>query len=369
MDWEHDKEILVKNATELRTEKYRGAWRVLHVANQFNELQKKRNISLPFCFFCLVFIWNYLGWGETVNSVPTTNYTPKSPDNYILKHFLSSFILIGAGLGHLIYAKLFKLWIPIKKQEFIDLCCVANISVFILDQSLHGYYIHGQSPAGKADSNLDELLRFLEEEGTGRVRGRGLIEKDDEDLQCYELFISYKMRTMYDGLYGLQSETMILSAQNRDKLANQSRIVNLLKHLPKSLQIDKIYKLKTYMNSELKEKIQKVSSAPSQYVKEKTKLQRFLNYPPLQLVGDYADDMVLYKDPNMDFDNCLITGIEWEWFIWDIYIFQMWQLTIGSLHLSVFLTFICDQMMFYARSFFGEKNLARKAIIDNKFFN
>jgi meckelin len=369
IDWEHDKEILVKNANELRTEKYRGAWRVLQVANQFNELQKKRIISLSFCFFWLVFMWGYLRWDLNVNAIPSTKVALKSPDNYILQHFLSSWILIMAGIGHIFFSRFFQLWIPLKKQEFMDLLCVSNISVFILDQSLHGYYLHGQSPSGKADTNLDELLRFLEEEGTGRVRGRGLIEKDHEDLQCYEIFISYKMRTMYDGMYGLQSETMILSAQNRDKLANQSRIINILRHLPKSLQIDKIYKLKTYMNAELKEKIQKVSSQPLRYVREKTNLQRFLDYPPLEVVGNTDDEIVFYKDPNMNFDEVLILGIEWDWFIWDLFIFQMFQLTINNTYISIYLTFICDEIMFKARTFFGEKNLAKKAIIDNKFFN
>lgn len=369
IDWEHDKEILVKNATELRTEKYRGAWRILQVANQFNELQKKRNISLSYSFLWLVFMWGYLHWDQSIGVHPGYKYTPKSPQNYVLQHFLSTFILIWCGIAHLFVVRVFQLWIPLKKQEFIDLCCVSNISVFILDQSLHGFYIHGQSPAGKADTNLDELLRFLDEEGSGRVRGRGLIEKDNEDLQCYETYISYKMRTMYDGLYGLQSETMIITAHNRDKLANQSRIVNLLRHLPKSLQIDKIYKLKTYMNAELKEKIQKISSQPMKYVREKTMLQRFLEYPPLELIGDTAEDIVCYKDPNLSFDNCLLSGIEWDWFLWDMFVFQMWQLTIGNLYISVYLTWMCDQIMFRARTFFGEKNIARKAIIDNKFFN
>ncbi len=127
------------------------------------------------------------------------------------------------GLGHYAFNRFFQLCIPLNKQEFIDLCSVSNISLFILDQSLHGYYIHGVSPAGKADSNLDELLNALEEEGSGRVKGRGLIDKDNENLQTFELFISYKMRTVYDGIYGMQSENMILSAQNTDKMQNQSR--------------------------------------------------------------------------------------------------------------------------------------------------
>lgn len=59
-----------------------------------------------------------------------------------------------------------------------------------------------------------------------------------------------------------------------------------------------IYKLKSYMNSKLKEKIQKISNQPLRYVKEKTRLQRFLNYPPIELVGDTTDDIVLFKGKN-----------------------------------------------------------------------
>jgi hypothetical protein len=49
------------------------------------------------------------------------------------------------------------------------------------------------------------------------------------------------------------------------------------------------------MNSELKEKIQTVANQPNKYVREKTKIQRFLDYPPIELIGDVADDIVAYK--------------------------------------------------------------------------
>jgi hypothetical protein len=49
------------------------------------------------------------------------------------------------------------------------------------------------------------------------------------------------------------------------------------------------------MNSTLKDKIQKISNQPYRYVKEKTSLQRFLNFPPIELVGDTTDDIVLFK--------------------------------------------------------------------------
>ena len=76
-----------------------------------------------------------------------------------------------------------------KITEFLDLSSVANISTFILVDSLRGYYVHGQSPLGKADINFTELLKFLEEEGKGKIKGRGITEEKNDDLQTYEIFI------------------------------------------------------------------------------------------------------------------------------------------------------------------------------------
>jgi len=173
----------------------------------------------------IVFFWWYLDWGGACQSIggSTESRSPYSPENYVLRHFVGTFILLSSGLGHLLISYIFQVCFPFNQQEFIDLCCVSNISVLILDESLHGYYIHGISPAGKADLNLDEILVALEEEGTGKVKGRGLVEKENDNLQTYELYISYKMRNVYDGIYGVQTESMILQAETTEKMRNQSR--------------------------------------------------------------------------------------------------------------------------------------------------
>jgi meckelin len=173
----------------------------------------------------IVFFWWYLDWGGACQSLggSTESRSRYSPENYILRHFVGTFILLSSGIGHLLINYCFQLCFPLNTQNFIDLCCVSNISVFILDESLHGYYIHGNSPAGKADLNLDEILVALEEEGNGKVKGRGLIEKDNENLQTFELYMSYKMRNVYDGIYGVQTESMILQAETTEKMRNQSR--------------------------------------------------------------------------------------------------------------------------------------------------
>lgn len=74
----------------------------------------------------------------------------------------------------------------------------------------------------------------------------------------------------------------------------------------------------------------------------------------------------------MNFDDVLLYGLDWDLFIWDIFIFQLWQLVIAdygdSVAIAMFLTYMCDKIIVISRSIAGEKNLSKKSIIDNKFF-
>lgn len=41
---------------------------------------------------------------------------------------------------------------------------MANISVFIMHQAQYGYYIHGRSVYGKADTNMKEMFEMMKKE-------------------------------------------------------------------------------------------------------------------------------------------------------------------------------------------------------------
>lgn len=73
-------------------------------------------------------------------------------------------------------------WMPTSIQEFTDLCSISNISIFMFDSYLHGYYLHGQSPSGQAEGSAEDLKRFLDLESKGTVRGRGLVANDPKQL-------------------------------------------------------------------------------------------------------------------------------------------------------------------------------------------
>ena len=87
-----------------------------------------------------------------------------------------------------------------------------------------------------------------------------------------------------------------------------------------------------------------------------------------------AKELVFYRDPGINFDNVLFMGMEIEWLISVIYWWQMWTISLErygggaqSFALSIFLTYVCEKILFKIRTFFGEKNVAKKAVIDNRF--
>lgn len=49
-------------------------------------------------------------------------------------------------------------------HNFMDLCSVANISVLAMTHPLRGYYIHGRSVHGLADTDMYEINMFLQRE-------------------------------------------------------------------------------------------------------------------------------------------------------------------------------------------------------------
>ena len=52
----------------------------------------------------------------------------------------------------------------LKFQEFMDLCSVSNVSLLIMDQNYHGYYLHGKAPWGRSDLTLSELKEKIDSE-------------------------------------------------------------------------------------------------------------------------------------------------------------------------------------------------------------
>lgn len=49
-------------------------------------------------------------------------------------------------------------------REFVDICSMSNVSVFIMANGEYGYYIHGRSVHGCSDVGMDEMSEMIKRE-------------------------------------------------------------------------------------------------------------------------------------------------------------------------------------------------------------
>ena len=83
---------------------------------------------------------------------------------------------VGCGLwflfvlGPLLLRRLGSIFYGWNITDFIDLCSLGNISVLILDEPMHGYYIHGKAPGGRGDCSGTLMSQRLKEEQDGTHR-------------------------------------------------------------------------------------------------------------------------------------------------------------------------------------------------------
>ena len=380
VDWETEKVMAVNDIKSsldkydsIKSKKYRSAWRMIHVANQFNQLQKERTFHLYFGFCWIVLLYFRCNWERREHAVPRDDKLNEAPINFVLRNFIASIILLASVSIELVVVKILQTWLPLKKQEFMDLCSVSNISVFILDDYLHGYYIHGLSPFLKADVNYDELFGYLNQEGTGSVRSRGLendnIEEHNKN-QSYEMYLSQVMRTIYDGLYIIQTESMMIKGVNANNYFKKSKLGRRL--FRNFLNFEKEQTLlDNYMNNQLKSKLELVSSNVMIYIKDKTFCQRIMGYTindsGMQQIN--APDLLFYRDYGQNFDDLLFCGMEWEWFVMDLFIFQLFMMVLDDDFISMLITFLIDNILYYIRCYLGDSNVAKKAVVDDRFLN
>lgn len=73
------------------------------------------------------------------------NKSSEADNNFILQYAICTFVYAFAYFAQwLIRVTFYERYIRNRLQKFVDLCSVANISVFILAHNYYGFYIHGR---------------------------------------------------------------------------------------------------------------------------------------------------------------------------------------------------------------------------------
>uniref|UniRef100_A0A1B6EQU8 Meckelin n=1 Tax=Cuerna arida TaxID=1464854 RepID=A0A1B6EQU8_9HEMI len=143
IDWERPR------ATKDNTQPV-SIWRTYFVANEWNEIQSERRTSLSVQLVGTVLLIKVFGLENWAVSDPDINstITPEMlyrPANFTLQFAVAILVYVLVYvIQWLLLSVVYERYIKNGIQEFVDVCSLANISVFILTLENFGYYIHGR---------------------------------------------------------------------------------------------------------------------------------------------------------------------------------------------------------------------------------
>ncbi|CAD8062188.1 unnamed protein product [Paramecium sonneborni] len=228
-------------------------WRMILIANEFNELQIYRIVSVELTLQFVEFFLEGLKWIEI------------QIKNNQIQHWKKQ-------SQELLRQKLFDIWFPILIEDCVDLCAISNLSILILDNVLHGYNIHGENPVGYA-------------EALGKGRKRGFIQEssqqhqNDVDLQTFELFLPLRFRDAYEKVYNQE----LKQKSDNSQYQNYNEIRILREFVPDGLDMALVQTIKDTFSFYLKDVLTQIRTNFTKCFRDKLPVQRFFDYPPADL--------------------------------------------------------------------------------------
>ncbi|XP_073085930.1 meckelin isoform X3 [Manis javanica] len=330
IDWERPKRSVIK-AVEGEGSVRSAAvpvsiWRTYFVANEWNEIQTVRKINPLFQVLTVLFFLEVVGF-KNLALMDLSSSLSRSPASYIapysliLRYAVSTVLWLVIGIIQIVFfAVFYERFIEDKIRQFVDLCCMSNISVFLLSHKCFGYYIHGRSVHGHADTNMEEMNMNLKREAENLCSQRGLVPNTDG--QTFQIAVSSQMRQHYDRIH----ET--LTRKNGPALSSSASTFE---------QSIKAYHT---MNKFLGSFIDHVHKEMDYIIKDKLLLERILGMEFMEPM----EKSIFYNDEGYSFSSVLYYGNEATLLIYDLLFFSVVDLVNQDFLLAAFLTYLQQEI-------------------------
>ncbi|KAM4704943.1 meckelin [Rhinophrynus dorsalis] len=326
-------------------------WRSYFIANQWNEIQTVRKINPLFQVLAVLFFLEIIGFQNLALMDPSSSLSRNAqeyiaPYSRILRYGVSTALWLAIGLLQILFFSVFyERYVEDKIRQFVDLCSMSNISVFILSHRCYGYYIHGRSVHGHSDTSMEEMNLNLKREAENLCSQRGL--QPNTDIQTFEISVTNKTRMQFERIHETftkrQGPSRILQASS-STTEQSTRAYNTMNKFLSSF-IDHAFKDMDY------------------YVKDKILLERILTMEFMEPL----EKSIFYKDENHSFSDVLFYGNESTLLIFDTLFFSIVDITSQNFVLAAILTYLQQELFRLIRRSVGQKNLASKTLIDERF--
>ncbi|MGH0151242.1 UNVERIFIED_CONTAM: hypothetical protein FKN15_040564 [Acipenser sinensis] len=355
IDWERPRGKVLKTAEGNGDIKSAPApvsiWRTYFVANEWNELQTVRKINPVFQIVAVLFFLEVVGFSNLALMDPSSNLSrdPQSyqaPWNLILRYGVATSMWLVIGFLQIIFFTVFyERFVEDKIRQFVDLCSMSNISVLLFSNRCFGYYIHGRSVHGHADTNMEEMNLNLKREAENLCGQRGLLP--NTDIQTFQVSITNKMRLQYDRI--------------REPLSRRTGPSRLLDSSANPFeQSTKAYHT---MNKFLGSFIDHAHREMDYIVKDKLLMERVLGMEFMEPM----EKSLFYNDDSHSFSDVLYYGNEATLLIFDTLFFCIVDIGTQDFVLAAVLTYVQQKVFKLIRNATGRNNLASKTLVDERF--
>ncbi|ELU18582.1 hypothetical protein CAPTEDRAFT_105851, partial [Capitella teleta] len=322
-----------------------SAFRTVFVANEWQEIQTLRKITPAVTLILLVGV---LVFGEVQNLARFDNNAvsgddPRGDYSLVFRFALGAVLYMGiAVLQWLLYLVLWSRFKEHAIYNFVDLCSMCNVSVFIMTHAQYGHYVHGRSIHGRADVDLKRMAEYLNREQEDLCSDRGLVPGSSQ--QTFEVFVPRKLRAEYQRI--TQAPPPRHSSASR-------------------LSVDLEQKLQAYtvLNQFLQCYIDHNLKNINYRVVDRSLYEKILD---TEIIQDFNSGF-FYIDHGHSFDRALFYGQERRLLLFNILTFCLMDLITSNFALAAFLTFLLDEVTWRVRQAIGRSNISKKTLIDDAF--
>ncbi|XP_045605694.1 meckelin [Procambarus clarkii] len=329
-------------------------WRTYFIANEWHELQTYRKIDLGCQLFLTLLFLKVFGFENLAAADPDSSFSPNngnynSPQSYVCRFTVSMTVYaLIAAVQWIFRVAFIERYVQNKLQQIIDLCSIANISIFILEHKMYGYYIHGRSAHGYADVDMQSIYEQMKREEEDLCGHRGL--EPSSECQMFEVAVTYKFREQFDTiLQPVHGFAGIRRPAGRSKMA--------------SVEMQQSFQAHETMKRFFGMFLQHALKDLDYIVKEKLFLESILD-----LEFQEADDRCLFfRDNNHAFDRVLFYGHEISFILFEMLLFTFVDLVAYDFVLAAVVTFIFSYIVKKVRNTGGQKNVVHKTLVDQRF--
>lgn len=349
-----------------------SVWRTILAANEWTEMQTMRKTDIRFTLIWMLFFLYGLNLQYNATQQPDLNNRQQGQLNVILRFANTTFWWFVLSYTQYIWKYLiYERYITEPpQQKFIDFCTLAKVSVLVLYEKYHGFYLHCRSPHQYADGTMTELVAMLHKEEAGLTVDRSL-EGAPPDVQSFQIFMSGEWRAAFDKIYSVLVRPPTVGEVIRGGRSSQrgsggrgnAGSGSGMTSLPPEPSLKAWKELSVFLQEFADNNFGRAGLR--RVVRERTYTEVLFCTPP-DLSGQ-DQPSVFFPDRDFEYTKALFLGIELDLLLLNILSYSLFDFWFGVTAVSCLLTFLLDWLLCIIRSHWGTALLAKKTLVDERF--